>query len=219
MHAPEKPNDEALLEAFTGEVATLLDEARRQASRSINAILTATYWEIGRRIVEFEQQGAARARYGERLIERLSARLTKHFGRGFGIVNLTLMRRFYLEWSPPPILQTVSEELDLLELAKAFPLSWSHYVRLLSVDNLDARRFYETEARRGGWSLRQLNRQIDSLFYERTALSKNKVAMLTMGRQAAQKMPSPSKKRSKTHMFWSFWACATNTPRTNSKPR
>jgi hypothetical protein len=162
-------------------IANLLETARRQAAQSVNAILTATYWEIGRRIVEFEQGGQQRAEYGEQLLAKLSVVLTARFGRGFSERNLRQMRRFYLGWQIP---QTVSAESGLIEIAKHFPLSWSHYVKPLSVAEPDARRFYETEAKRGGWSLRQLSRQINTLYYERTALSKNKAAMLTKGAAA-----------------------------------
>lgn len=153
-------------------ITSLLEAARREAARSVNAVMTATYWEIGRRIVEFEQRGAKRAEYGESVMDRLSADLRHRFGRGFGRRNLFQMRAFYLAYRE--IVQTPSAQLD-----RAFPLPWSHYVRLLSVDNEHARRFYETEALRGGWSIRQLNRQMSTQFYERTALSKNKAAMLT----------------------------------------
>jgi len=178
-------------------IIELLDAARHAAARSVNALMTASYWEIGRRIVEAEQQGRQRAGYGEQLIERLSADLTARFGRGFSRQNLQQMRLFFLTW---PIRQTLSGELNeslpaensetvsrsftLVELAQAFPLPWSAYVRLLTVQDEHARQFYETEALRGGWSVRQLDRQIGSQFYERTALSKNKVAMLTKGATA-----------------------------------
>jgi predicted nuclease of restriction endonuclease-like (RecB) superfamily len=158
----------------------------------------ATYWEIGRRIVEFEQAGEKRAEYGSELLKRLSGDLTERFGRGFSERNLRTMRSFYAEW---PIRQTLSAKSpvspssllpDRTSQASSamspgflFPLPWSHYVRLLSVKNEHARHFYEQEAIRGGWSIRQLNRQIDSQFYERTALSKNKAAMLKKGQQAA----------------------------------
>jgi len=173
---------------FAGDIAALLDEARRQAARSINAILTATYWEIGRRIVEFEQKGEQRAEYGQALLKHLALDLTAKLGRGFSERNLEQMRLFYAGW---PISQTVSAKLQtlpaqatgeyLIALAQAFPLSWSHYVRLLSVPTPEARAFYETEALRGGWSVRQLDRQVSTLFYERVGLSKNKAAMLTRG--------------------------------------
>lgn len=162
-----------------GDIVALLEAARHAAARSVNALMTASYWEIGRRIVAFEQGGQDRATYGDALIERLSADLTARFGRGFSRQNLWQMRAFYAAWPSPSILQTVSGELpDLPALAQAFPLPWSAYVRLLSVKTEAARRFYETEALRCGWSVRQLDRQVNSQFYERIALSHNKAAML-----------------------------------------
>lgn len=163
------------------DLSGLLEAARRSSARAVNAVMTATYWEIGRRIVEFEQGGERRASYGRQLIARLSANLSARFGRGFGTVNLSQMKKFYLTWSPPRILQTPSEKSSGVPSATEFPLSWSHYVRLLSVENSLARGFYETEALRGGWTVRQLERQVTTRFYERTALSKNKGAMLTQG--------------------------------------
>lgn len=171
------------------EVTALLEGARRASARAVNTVITMTYWQVGRLIVEAEQRGQQKARYGERLIERLSRDLTACFGRGFGYVNLTQMRRFYLSWPPKQILQTPSEEsgtivrqlshAKLQTSSEMFPLPWSHYVELLSVENGHARQFYETEALRGGWTVKQLRRQINSMFYERTALSRNKAAMLT----------------------------------------
>jgi predicted nuclease of restriction endonuclease-like (RecB) superfamily len=168
------------------DIIALLEAARHTAARSVNALMTATYWEIGRRIFEFEQGGAERAAYGEALTERLSIDLTRRFGKGFSRQNLGQMRAFYRAWPAEEICQTVSGKsltIDILRiepaaLATVFPLSWSAYVRLLSVKNKAARDFYETEALRCGWSVRQLERQVSSQFYERTALSKNKAAML-----------------------------------------
>ena len=163
----------------------LIENARRAAARSVNSVMIATHWEVGRRIVEQEQSGKKRADYGEDLIGRLSADLSQRFGRGFSRRNLALMRTFYLDWE---ILQSVIAKSPNVEslttLAKEFPLSWTHYVKLMQVDNENARKFYEEEALRGGWSVRQLDRQISSQFYERTALSKNKAAMLTKGAKA-----------------------------------
>lgn len=208
---------DAQYQSIFGDVSRIIDSARQSAARSVNAVMTAAYWLIGQHIVEFEQSGEERAEYGAALIKRLSADLTQRFGRGFGTVNLSQMKRFYLVWSPErilqtpseisptpigrifdaAILQTASEELEdsenlpsastessLPSIASRFPLPWSAYVRLLSVKNMRAREFYEAEALRGGWSVRQLDRQINSQFYERTALSKNKAAMLTKGRRA-----------------------------------
>jgi predicted nuclease of restriction endonuclease-like (RecB) superfamily len=170
-------------------IVDLLQSARRAAARSVNAVMTATYWEIGRRIVEFEQGGRRRADYGQELMETLSAELAQRFGRGFSLPNLHRFRQFYIAYPPRRILSTVSRKFkttgkqppSVTALAAAFPLPWSHYVRLLSLHSELARRFYEEEAFRGGWSIRQLDRQIGSQFYERTALSRNKAAMLKRG--------------------------------------
>jgi hypothetical protein len=169
-------------------ISGLLEQARRGAARAVNAILTATYWEIGRRIVEHEQGGKARAEYGEELIPRLAQDLAARFGRGFSERNVWNMKDFYLGWEilqtpsaefearakcstlssesqtaglPTPlaesgIVQTPSAELGFARMGGAFPLSWSHYVRLMAADTPQARLFYESEAIRGGWSVRQL---------------------------------------------------------------
>jgi len=161
------------------EIVELLSAARSASVRSVNALMTATYWEVGRRIVEFEQKGKKRADYGEAIIRQLAHDLTQRFGRGFGVVNLSQMKNFYLAWAPQQIFQTPSEKSAVLSvLAAKFSLPWSAYVRLLSVKNAEARVFYESEALRSGWSVRQLDRQIQSQFYERVALSRNKAAML-----------------------------------------
>lgn len=180
-------------DAMLDRVVNLIDEARRASARTVNAVMTATYWLIGRHIVEFEQAGKTRAEYGTELLKRLAADLSQRYGRGFSKRNLEQMRLFYMSWS---IAQTVSAQSGtdhrLAELQKAqtlsaqltaarFPLPWSAYVRLLSVTSEQARKFYEAEALRGGWSVRQLDRQINSLFYERTALSRNKAKMLSKG--------------------------------------
>ena len=171
------------------DVSKIVDAARESAARSVNAAMTAAYWLIGHRIVEFEQSGEERAKYGTALLERLAEDLTGRFGRGFSRQNLQHMRLFYLAHPPDRIRQTASgiseatsAEVGFDDLLTAFPLPWPAYVRLLSVRDETAREFYETEALRGGWSVRQLDRQIGSQFYERTALSKNKAAMLTSGR-------------------------------------
>lgn len=173
------------------DMVELLESARRAAARTVNAVMTAAYWEIGRRIVEVEQAGKGRAGYGEQLLESLSADLTARFGRGFSVRYLRNFRAFYLAW---PIRQTLfaeskdpgtvraSDSQSAPEaIVRGFPLPWSHYVHLLSVADPEARRFYEAEALRCGWSVRQLDRQIVTLFYERTLLSRNKAAMLRKG--------------------------------------
>ena len=193
--APLTPTE---YEDIQAGIVSLVESARTSAARSVNAVMTATYWEIGHRIIAFEQGGVLRAEYGEALIRNLAADLTRRFGRGFGLVNLTQMRRFYIAWPLEHIVQTLSEQSpgqrqhvamegipDLPTLARCFPLPWSAYVRLLSVHSAEARSFYEAEALRAGWSVRQLDRQIDSQFFERAALSRNKVKLLRQGEQAA----------------------------------
>ena len=219
----KKPYQKAILQTpsaeyggLIGGIAELLEAARRNAARTVNALMTATYWEIGRRIVEFEQQGKDRAGYGEQVLDQLSVDLTSRFGRGFGRRNLFQIRAFYLAYrsivqtssaqlvkeqtlsaqsgarilSTPSIelrrqkSQTPSGQLAVRDLSARFPLPWSHYVRLLSVKGALAREFYHAEALRGGWSVRQLDRQIASQFYERTAASRNKSAMLRKGAAA-----------------------------------
>ena len=188
----------------------LLEAVRRTSARAVNSIMTAAYWEIGRRIVDMEQGGQGRAEYGEELLKQLAADLTQRFGRGFSWRNLYRMRGFHLAYrdilptlsakseadplvqpgSVDRILPTVSTKFqtspgqgfaEIGRLCELLPLPWSHYVKLLSVEDEKARRFYEEEALKGGWSVRQLKRQIDSQFYERTLLSKNKAAMLRKG--------------------------------------
>jgi predicted nuclease of restriction endonuclease-like (RecB) superfamily len=183
------------------DVVSLLESARHTSVRAVNAVMTATYWEIGRRIVEVEQRGDQRADYGDELMKRLASDLTIRFGRGFSVQNIYLMRAFFQAY--PQILQTVSgksadPKLQTLSgvlqaqhpenqigtlgtISAFFPLPWSHYVKLLSVKDDKARTFYEKEALRGGWSVRQLDRQVSTLFYQRTLLSKNKAAMLRKG--------------------------------------
>jgi predicted nuclease of restriction endonuclease-like (RecB) superfamily len=196
---------------LVGDIGQMLEAARRNSIRAVNALMTATYWEIGRRIVEFEQGGEKRAGYGVELLQRLAEDLTAKFGRGFSLRSLRDMRSFYQTFPPEQIRQTLSAKsgdaairqtvsaesgdsdapalagkslgsLSLADLAQAFPLPWSHYVLLISRSrSREAFAFYQTEALRGGWSVRQLQRQIDSQFYERTGLSRNKAAMLAKG--------------------------------------
>ncbi|WP_420441533.1 PDDEXK nuclease domain-containing protein [Candidatus Palauibacter sp.] len=184
----------ARYEAVFGEVSEIVEAARRSAARSVNAAMTTAYWLIGKHVVELEQGGRSRAEYGKETVERLAADLSARYGRGFSVRNIRLMRAFYLskpsvqtpsaESVDGQIWQTLSAESLLDAMQSRFPLPWSTYVRLLSVRNGRARTFYEAEALRGGWTVRQLNRQINSQFYERTALSRNKAALLAEGGEA-----------------------------------
>ena len=178
--------DEKGYDGLLTGVSELLEQARHAAARSVNQILTATYWEIGRRIVDFEQRGARRAEYGVSLLQRLAKDLSARFGRGFGYSNLNLFRQVYLTYRDRhPILQSVTGESLIpvntpvdRPLHQGFVLSWTHYVRLLPLEEQGKRDFYEEEARRAGWSVRQLDRQINSMLYERVALSKKKGELL-----------------------------------------
>ncbi|HII99249.1 MAG TPA: DUF1016 domain-containing protein [Methanoregula sp.] len=170
------------------EIRDLVQRARRAAAQNINTLQVVTNYEIGHRIVEYEQRGSKRAEYGERIVRELSQRLTEELGRGFSKRNLEYMRRFYLEYrdaahqiprivpgkSPKtsvkqaPIVQTLSAQFT------PFALSWSHYVFLMNIKNRDERNFYEIESGQNQWSLSELKRQYNSGIYERLALSRDK---------------------------------------------
>ena len=138
-------------------IKQLMDQARNRVSREVNNILIQTYWEIGRIIVEDEQDNLERAEYGKKLILDLSKRLTKEYGKGFSRANLQNMRNFYLLY---PICQTLSSKL-----------SWSHYCELLSINDEKKRSFYEKETVQANWSVRELKRQIKTSLFERLLLS------------------------------------------------
>ncbi len=183
------------------KVTRLLHEARGVVVRNINQTMVYTYFEIGRMIVEDEQQGAPRAEYGKQVLKELSVQLTKDFGKGFSIDNLENMRNFYkiyssqirsaqLTESSDVIPQTLPEKLQIIENKRnvisetlsrksypVFQLSWSHYLKLMRIDDVAERRFYEMEAASNNWSLRELQRQCDSALYQRLALSRDKKAI------------------------------------------
>ncbi|MBU0475456.1 MAG: DUF1016 family protein [Bacteroidetes bacterium] len=180
--------------SLVGNISQLLESARKETARTVNALLTATYWMIGYRIVEFEQHGKDYAKYGNATLKMLSKDLNQLFGKGFSVDNLETMRLFFLnnrEIGNSETLsrnsevvksETPSRKLELQNITTKFPLAWSHYVALTRrVKDNNAREFYEAEALRNGWSVRQLDRQISSQFYERTLLSKNKAKMLENG--------------------------------------
>ncbi len=174
------------------EIASLIEQGRKAAVRYVNTALVATYWLIGRRVVEYEQKGKARAEYGEAILRRIAEDLTKRFGKGFSYPQLKNIRQFYLAYSEKGYTvssqlpkttkrQTVSSQSALAisdTLSEKFPLSWSHYCLLMRLDEPFKREFYEAECIRGNWSVRQLDRQIQSMLYERTALSKRKTAVI-----------------------------------------
>lgn len=147
---------------FYGRIAELLIKARNSVVQFVNKTMVHTYFEIGRMIVEEEQNGKVRAEYGKQVLIELSEKLTTEFGKGFSRRNLEQMRQFYLTYSKA---QTLSAE---------FNLSWSHYLKLMRITNENERNFYEIEAFDNNWSLRELQRQFDSALYERLALSRDK---------------------------------------------
>ncbi len=167
---------------FYNKIVSLLKDARKSVVRTVNKTMVLTYFEIGRMIVEEEQSGKERAAYGKQILKGLSKRLTSEFGKGFSVDNLENMRRFYLTYS---ISETVlrkssmekSETVFRKFNAPDFQLSWSHYLKLMRIDNEDERKFYEIESIKNNWSLRELQRQFDSALYERLALSRDKKAI------------------------------------------
>ncbi len=151
------------------KISEVLKQARASAWQAVNSAMVTAYWEIGKVIVEKEQEGKDRGQYGENLIKNLSARLSKEFGKGFDRSNLYHMRNFYLTY---PNVDAVRREL-----------SWTHYRLLLQIEKPEARAFYEKEAINSRWSTRELNRQISSLLFERIALSKDKEGVLALAQK------------------------------------
>ena len=142
------------------EIKELLSGARQRVAVQVNTELLSTYWNVGRIIVEHEQNSQERAAYGKQTLKALSKELTKEFGKGFSVSNIQFMRRFYQTYQ---IQQTVSVKL-----------SWSHYCELLTISDDDKRSFYEKEAINSGWSIREMKRQIATSLYERLLLSDGK---------------------------------------------
>jgi predicted nuclease of restriction endonuclease-like (RecB) superfamily len=153
---------------FFQSIVDLIQYTKRNMEKQVNSTMVVTYFEIGRRIIEKEQQGAKRAQYGKKVIQGLSDYLTKSLGKGWSIDNLKLMRRFYVVYSEvSPIGETLFTQFNP-------NITWSHYMMLMRIDNLEERSFYEIEIANNGWSFREFQRQFDSALYERLALSRNK---------------------------------------------
>ncbi len=162
---------------FFDRVLDILKNARKQAKMALNISMVYSYYEVGRMIVEEEQNGEQRAEYGKAILKELSKRLTESLGKGFSVENLKLMRRFYVVYSKDQIGQKVSaqfENLPVTREGRKFFLSFSHYVFLMRIPNIDERHFYEIEAAHNGWGIKELGRQYDSALYERLALSRDK---------------------------------------------
>lgn len=162
---------------FLKNVSEVLENARKNVKTAVNLSMVYAYYEIGRMIVEEEQHGQNRAAYGKQIVQELSNYLAEKFGKGFSTTNLKQMRQFYIIYSQDQISQTLSdqfENLPAVNTGRKFYLSWSHYLKLMRIDNADERHFYEIESVRNDWSLSELKRQYDSSLYERLALSTNK---------------------------------------------
>lgn len=188
----KKYNDEDNM--LVNDLRSIVSKARSKAFAAVNYSLVERNWRIGQRIVEEEQNGASRAEYGKHVIEVASAALTEEFGKGFSYTNIANYKRFYLTFSDLQILQTLSEEFKkqkhqtLSDESSLLPqkgqtppaqfelrlLPWSHYERLIRVEDKKAREWYAKEAFEQGWSFRTLNRNINTLYYERLLMSKKK---------------------------------------------
>lgn len=154
------PIRHTLRNEFYSSIAEILKAARSNAYRAVNFAMVESYWNVGKLIIEEEQSGKQRADYGAYLIKNLSVKLTEDFGKGFSEQSLWNMRLFYLRF---PILSSLRREL-----------TWTHYKALLRVDNEKARNYYINEAAEQNWSVRALERQINSLYYERLMMSRDK---------------------------------------------
>lgn len=153
-------NELTYTDSMINEIRELILGARKHVAVQVNTELLSTYWNVGRIIVEHEQESRERADYGKHTLKQLSKKLTEEFGKGFSVSNIQFMRRFYQTYQ---IQQTVSVKL-----------SWSHYCELLTISDADKRNFYEKEAVNAGWSIRELKRQISTSLYERLLLSEGK---------------------------------------------
>ncbi len=169
------------------KVSKIIEEARKKTVRQINTIITQTYWEVGRIILEEEQRGKERAEYGEELVRKLSKDLTKRFGKGFTASNLWNVRQFYLTY--PKLYAPIGKSEDEKLYALRRELTWTHFRILMRIEDGAIRHFYEIETIRNNWSTRELERQINSLLFERLSLSKdkNRVMRLTQKGQIIEK--------------------------------
>lgn len=161
------------LNTLSERISLLLNEARKKVLQSVNQTMVLTYFEIGRMIVEEEQNGKERAEYGKHLLKNLSIHLSNEFGKGFSVENLDRMRFFYKSYAnriSSTALTKSEKEQDLME---KFKLSWSHYLKLMRIEDKMERSFYEIEAFKNNWCLRELNRQYDTFAVVEFTLPEN----------------------------------------------
>lgn len=179
---------------FWESVAEVLAQARKNAKTAVNLSMVYAYFEIGRMIVEEEQHGANRAAYGTQLLKELSVYLTEKYGKGFSVGNLKNIRQFYKVYANDQIGETVFSQfknLPAVSTGRKFFLSWSHYLKLMRITNIDERHFYEIEAVKNDWSLSELKRQYNSSLYERLALSTDKEKVYRLSKEG-QTVETPS---------------------------
>jgi predicted nuclease of restriction endonuclease-like (RecB) superfamily len=185
--AMDKNNLEiSISQEFLQGISSILDNARKNAKTAVNLTMVYAYYEVGRMIAEEEQHGENRAAYGKQLLKELSAYLIQKFGKGFSVTNLKQMRKFYKVYATDEIGQTLSDQFAKLPAAsngRKFCLSWSHYLVLMRIKNIDERHFYEIEAAKNGWSLDELKRQFNSSLYERLLLSTEKNRVMKLAQQ------------------------------------
>lgn len=170
----EKENND-----FYQDIKIILQTARDNAYKSVNFIMVEAYWNIGKKIVEVEQNGETKAKYGSKLISELSKQLTVDFGSGFSARNIRNMRQFYNCF---PIWQTVSAKL-----------SWSHYLLILKIENEKVRYYYIQETIASNWSVRALERQINSLYYERLISSQEKQPVIQEAKENTKNLQITAK--------------------------
>ena len=166
------------------QVSHLIAEARSYVARAVNSAMVTTYYEIGRHIVENEQNGQQRAQYGKQVLQELSARLTAEFGKGWSVETLTNCRKFFSVYSKSyPVVTNSQDVVSNGYEMRQFVLPWSHYLILMREENPAARKFYEIESQRQQWSKRQLQRQVASSLYERLALSRDKDEVMRLAQE------------------------------------
>lgn len=169
------------------QVENLISSSKQSLIKSVNQTMIYTYFELGRMIVDFEQEGEKKAEYGKEILKNLSEKLAQNFGKGFSVNNLENMRRFYLAYSKKELkdkkaisenvsrkLEEVKNEVRVSDFKSNFKLSWSHYLKLIRIEDQNERNFYEIEAIQNAWTLKELQRQFDSALYQRLALSRDK---------------------------------------------
>ena len=159
---------------FYYQIVDLLQSARKKVVQTVNQTMVHTYFEIGRMIVEEEQDGKERADYGKQILKELSTILTERFGKGFSVDNLENMRRLYVTYGKYETPSRISGKANSETPSRNFKLSWSHYLKLMRIEDINERQFYEIESFKNNWSVRELQRQFDSALYGRLALSRDK---------------------------------------------